>query len=584
MPAKIVKIETAMIARLPQAKGEVWEVGRRRLDISVAELEPQGERPELLLAVQASGQAGVIRANIVPDSAPPTALADLLLQGMRQPMMGKPRRPQLIRINSQTEAEALSQALTTVGVRSEVSARLVVLDALVEQMATAFGGVVGDYRTQAARAGESLNDEGLRELFGAARAFYRAELWLDFGDEVMFEIQLQPAHGSSRTLYGIVLGNMGQEFGLALYASLDEFRRFYEFSLQHLDQLEQPEKTAGKGRSAKKRQQQGDEMLAKLASVSAVGLTFTPQRDVPPPLVQEAKQLRLPLANKSAFPLVMRLGAGGMTVGTVNDLRDVYAATQAILDWDRRIAAMEVEDEIDVTLTSELSAIPDFLPAMTAHTTLRLNPYAPDEEPALPPELNELLNALINAPSAPAAAARTKSRPPARDKPMQARAPKAPGKRAVAKSPYVYSLKAYLTGGLVSSAYNGQEISRTIQILGHQTLHDLHKAIFKAFDRFDEHLYEFNLGKGPNDGSKRYLYGGGWDSKSTKGKNPETTTIDVLKLRTGRRFGYTFDLGDNWEHVIEVVSVEETAPKGTYPRVTTKVGASPPQYPDEDDS
>jgi hypothetical protein len=76
MPAKIVKIETAMIARLPQAKGEVWEVGRRRLDISVAELEPQGERPELLLAVQASGQAGVIRANIVPDSAPPTALAD----------------------------------------------------------------------------------------------------------------------------------------------------------------------------------------------------------------------------------------------------------------------------------------------------------------------------------------------------------------------------------------------------------------------------------------------------------------------------------------------------------------------------
>ena len=120
MPAKIVKIETARIARLPQARGEVWEVGRRRLDISVAEMEPQGERPELLLAVQASSQAGVIQANIVPDSAPPTALADLLLQGMGQPMMGTPRRPQLIRINSQTEAEALRQTLTTVGVRSEV--------------------------------------------------------------------------------------------------------------------------------------------------------------------------------------------------------------------------------------------------------------------------------------------------------------------------------------------------------------------------------------------------------------------------------------------------------------------------------
>ena len=54
MPAKIVKIETAMIARFPQARGEVWEVGRRRLDISVAELERKGEQPEILLAVQAA--------------------------------------------------------------------------------------------------------------------------------------------------------------------------------------------------------------------------------------------------------------------------------------------------------------------------------------------------------------------------------------------------------------------------------------------------------------------------------------------------------------------------------------------------
>ena len=49
MTGKIIRIETARIARLPQASGEVWEVGRRPLDISVAELERKGERPELLL-------------------------------------------------------------------------------------------------------------------------------------------------------------------------------------------------------------------------------------------------------------------------------------------------------------------------------------------------------------------------------------------------------------------------------------------------------------------------------------------------------------------------------------------------------
>ena len=276
-------------------------------------------------------------------------------------------------------------------------------------MATEFGGGARDYRTQAARAGEALSDEGLRELFSAAKAFYRAELWLDFGDEVMFEITLQPTSGDSKTLYGIIMGNMGQEFGLALYASLDDFRRFYEFSVQHIEQIEQTGKIVGKGRMSKKRQQQEDEMLAKLMSVSAVGLTFTPQRDVPPALVEEAKQLRLPLANKSAFPLVMRLGTGGMSVGTVSDLREVYAATRAILDWDQRIDAMDVDDEVGVTITSKLPAVANFVPAMTAHTTLRLNPYAPEEEPALPSELNDFFRVLLEAPPMQTSAPQKKS-------------------------------------------------------------------------------------------------------------------------------------------------------------------------------
>jgi hypothetical protein len=435
MTGKIVKIETALIARLPQANGEVWEVGRRRLNLSIAELERKGERPELLLAVHANGQGGVVQANIVPSSAPPTALADFLLEAMRQPIIGKPRRPQLIRVNSQAEAAALAATLTAAGIRLEVSAPLVVLDALVEEMATEFGGDARDYRTQAARAGEPLSDEALRELFSAAKAFYRAELWHDFGDEVMFEIKLQPTSGDSKTLYGIVMGNMGQEFGLALYASLDDFRRFYEFSVQHIEQIEQAGKVIGKGRMTQKQQQQEDEMLAKLMSVSAVGLTFTPQRDVPPPLVEEAKQLRLPIANKAAFPLVMRLGAGGMSVGTVSDLRDVYAATRAIIDWDQRIDAMDAVDEIGVTITSTLPAVANFVPAMTAHTTLRPNPYALEEEPVPPSELNDFLQVLFEAPPQRTSAPQKKSPQTTGGKTPPSPAKKAPAKPSAPQLP-----------------------------------------------------------------------------------------------------------------------------------------------------
>ncbi len=49
-------------------------------------------------------------------------------------------------------------------------------------------------------------------------------------------------------------------------------------------------------------------------------------------------------------------------------------------------------------------------------------------------------------------------------------------------------------------------MSRTLEIRGNQTLEELHKIIYKAFDRFDEHLYEFQVGgKGPHDPkSKKY--------------------------------------------------------------------------------
>jgi hypothetical protein len=45
-----------------------------------------------------------------------------------------------------------------------------------------------------------------------------------------------------------------------------------------------------------------------------------------------------------------------------------------------------------------------------------------------------------------------------------------------------------------------QVVLRKIEIRGDQTLEDLHIAIFDAFDREEEHLYEYQIGgKGPND-------------------------------------------------------------------------------------
>jgi hypothetical protein len=54
--------------------------------------------------------------------------------------------------------------------------------------------------------------------------------------------------------------------------------------------------------------------------------------------------------------------------------------------------------------------------------------------------------------------------------------------------------------------------------------------------------------------------------------------MDGLKLKKDDVFGYWFDFGDDWWHQINVVSVEDRTPEGDYPRVTGRVGKSPPQY------
>jgi len=280
------------------------------------------------------------------------------------------------------------------------------LDALAHfhaHMELQLNGLSSDYRTQAARAGETLSPEGLQAFFRTARQFYREAMWEAYGDEVVFELALQTASGAGKTLYGIIIGELGQELGLALYPSLEALQQFYNASLEHLDQLSDLEQPVTQQQPGPAQWQREAEAMADLLQVSTLCLTYTPQRDVPPPLVEEVKQCKLPVANKFAFPLVMRTGQGGMRAATALELADMCVAMGAIMDWDKRIDTVASEGEMDITLTSQVPAVPGFLPALTVHTTLRDNPCLPeeddeDDEGGWLPELSALLESFLQEP------------------------------------------------------------------------------------------------------------------------------------------------------------------------------------------
>src|SRR5436190_5733056 len=96
---------------------------------------------------------------------------------------------------------------------------------------------------------------------------------------------------------------------------------------------------------------------------------------------------------------------------------------------------------------------------------------------------------------------------------------------------HLYTLEVFLLSGQMTDKFikKNPVVSRTIQIRGDQTLKDLHQAIFAAFGREEEHMYEFQFGKGPMDPeADRYVLPSAFEVDS--GKPPagrvDRTTIE----------------------------------------------------------
>ena len=153
-------------------------------------------------------------------------------------------------------------------------------------------------------------------------------------------------------------------------------------------------------------------------------------------------------------------------------------------------------------------------------------------------------------------------------------------------NPRLYTLRVDLMGAPIARKLLRGEISRIIQIRGDQSLDALHMAIFDAFDRTEERLYEFNTGKDAFDRSGwRYTPHDRYDISGREelgAADSASVRIDSLALSEGQIFHYIFDFGDYWEHQITVVAIDRAPVEGEFPRVVEKIGESPAQYPDRD--
>ncbi len=131
-----------------------------------------------------------------------------------------------------------------------------------------------------------------------------------------------------------------------------------------------------------------------------------------------------------------------------------------------------------------------------------------------------------------------------------------------------------------------QEISRTFEIPGRETLYDLHWIIQTAFGWDNDHLYSFYMSNKLFDRETEYsgtpdgdYIRSDFDYEKPAGSAAATELRD-LNLSRGQVFLYLFDYGDMIIHEVRVESSRQmTSDDDQGSKMIDKVGIAPDQYP-----
>ena len=127
-----------------------------------------------------------------------------------------------------------------------------------------------------------------------------------------------------------------------------------------------------------------------------------------------------------------------------------------------------------------------------------------------------------------------------------------------------------------------EEVSRTFEIEGNQTLYDLHLDIQKAFNWDNDHMFSFYTGGKLFDRANEYSGNPLGDVLMSRmgppAKSAATTQLRDLGLRQNSTLLYLFDFGDELVHEVTVENILDKQEGMMLPAVINEIGTPPPQY------
>jgi hypothetical protein len=324
---------------LPSAGGGrrsgVWQVDLAALGGRIR--DDPAARPAVVLVVE---DGVVLDADVT--SAPP-AEAEAVAAELEEAVARVARRtggwPRRVEVREEEVARRLADALASREVEVVRRPHLDPLDALAADLRESLVGLDATLPPMSSPetwGGWRLPREVVAEIFRAAADFWRRRPWRWIAsDDPLFA-----ERGTSRPWTCCVLGNGGEEFGLALYGETEDF-------LQTL---------------------QGEAPFADPAG-PILSLTFNRASELPRPMRREVAVARWEVASPDAYPVLIALNTpgGGVTRAVADDLIRLLRAVPEFVESHRDAVGSLAPLDEPVEWTSPGSGV-----------TLRFEGAAPD--------------------------------------------------------------------------------------------------------------------------------------------------------------------------------------------------------------
>ena len=125
-----------------------------------------------------------------------------------------------------------------------------------------------------------------------------------------------------------------------------------------------------------------------------------------------------------------------------------------------------------------------------------------------------------------------------------------------------------------------KRLYRDIELAGASTLAELAEAIVAAFGFDMDHAYGFysKLSGKLFDSPRRFEVF--TDTEGQSSRSVKSTRVITAFPKVGSAMTFLYDFGDEWCFRVEVIGTGPVQPRVAYPRVVSRIGTAPVQYPD----